>query len=72
MQGAVRVVDEGTVDGDPDAYNPNASWVNFKGTWTTNTLLVAGLRLFFAVIPGITPEAAWTLTNVSYCTVTHT
>lgn len=46
--------------------NPNVDWLNFRGTWLTNVLIVVVLRVLFAAVPGISNEAAWTLTNLTY------
>ncbi|KAL7746440.1 sphingolipid homeostasis protein orm1 [Sorochytrium milnesiophthora] len=46
--------------------NPNWNWLNYKGTWTTTLIVIAAMRLFFGVMPAISPELAWTLTNLSY------
>ncbi|KAJ1824534.1 sphingolipid homeostasis protein orm1 [Coemansia aciculifera] len=47
--------------------NPNSHWVNLKGSWTTNIVLIIVFRLVFGVLPWSTPELCWTLTNLSYC-----
>ena len=49
--------------------NPNASWVNTRGSWIVNLMFPFILRVGCALIPGISREAAWTLTNLSYNTV---
>ncbi|KAF9977899.1 hypothetical protein BGZ73_004495 [Actinomortierella ambigua] len=46
--------------------NLNSSWVNDKGAWVTNLLLICVLKFFFGIIPGITPELSWTLTTLTY------
>ncbi|KAG0290234.1 hypothetical protein BGZ98_003546, partial [Dissophora globulifera] len=46
--------------------NLNSSWVNFKGAWMTNLILIAFLKFAFNIIPGITPEVSWTLTTLVY------
>ena len=50
----------------PSAPNPNANWQNKKGTWLTNLVIIWTIRLMFAVIPGISKEMSWTLTNCAY------
>ncbi|KAL1920514.1 uncharacterized protein VTP21DRAFT_891 [Calcarisporiella thermophila] len=42
------------------------SWVNYKGAWVTTIILIICLKAFFGIIPGISPEASWTLTNLAY------
>ncbi|KAJ1507938.1 hypothetical protein HMI56_007534, partial [Coelomomyces lativittatus] len=46
--------------------NPNWDWVNYKGAWTTNIVIICAMRILFGVVPIITPELAWTLTNVCH------
>lgn len=46
--------------------NPNANWLNFRGTWLTNVLIVVVLKLAFSLVPGMTAEIGWTLTNLTY------
>ena len=46
--------------------NPNTNWLNLRGTWLTNVLLVVAFRAVFALIPGVSREVCWTLTNVTY------
>lgn len=50
----------------PTQLNPNSNWVNFRGAWVTNMVLLVFLRMFFTIIPGISTEIAWTLTNVLF------
>ncbi len=44
----------------------NTEWLDTRGTWFTSLLLVVLLRALFAAVPRLSPEAAWTLTNLSY------
>ena len=46
--------------------NPNADWLNLRGTWVTNVLLVVVLKVLFTCVPRMTPEMSWTLTNLTY------
>lgn len=46
--------------------NPNSSWVNLRGTWLSNVLIVVVLKVAFSILPGVTPEISWTLTNLTY------
>lgn len=46
--------------------NPNAEWLNFRGTWVTNVLLVVALKVLFTCVPRMTAEMSWTLTNLTY------
>ncbi|KAI9009124.1 ORMDL family [Hyaloraphidium curvatum] len=41
-------------------------WLNEKGSWITNLIALICLKVVFSVIPGITTELSWTLTNVVY------
>ncbi|OLY81067.1 hypothetical protein AYI68_g4827 [Smittium mucronatum] len=51
---------EGTV-------NMNSNWLNLRGSWITNVLIIFFFRFIFGVIPFFTTITAWTLTNLSYC-----
>jgi len=46
--------------------NLNADWVNAKGAWTIHLVLIACLKVLFDIIPGVSQETSWTLTNISY------
>lgn len=46
--------------------NLNSQWVNAKGAWTIHFVLLIGLKILFDIIPGVTQEISWTLTNISY------
>lgn len=46
--------------------NPNTTWLNLRGTWLTNVLLVVAFLFVFSLLPGMTRELSWTLTNVTY------
>ena len=50
--------------------NPNADWLNLRGTWLTHLIMATLLRLLFGMIPGASRELAWTLTNLTYNLVT--
>ncbi|KAJ3150304.1 hypothetical protein HDU86_006695 [Geranomyces michiganensis] len=50
--------------------NPNSTWVNLRGSWLTNLLMMVLIRLGAAIVPGISSEASWTLTNLVYNTST--
>ncbi|KAI8820467.1 ORMDL family [Fimicolochytrium jonesii] len=46
--------------------NPNSGWINLRGSWLTNLLMMVLIRLSMSVLPGISTEASWTLTNLIY------
>jgi hypothetical protein len=64
--------------------NLNADWVNAKGkpanlvckkkrltrqgAWLIHPLLILCLKIFFDIMPGMTQELSWTLTNIFYMT----
>lgn len=50
--------------------NPNASWINGRGTWVTCVALVIIMKIIFSALPGVSNEFSWTLTNVSYNVLT--
>ena len=37
-----------------------------KGAWTIHIVLIAALKILFDIIPGVSQETSWTLTNISY------
>jgi ORMDL family len=36
------------------------------GAWTIHFVLIVALKILFDIIPGVTQEVSWTLTNISY------
>lgn len=46
--------------------NLNANWVNAKGAWTIHLVLIVTLKIVYDIIPGVSQETSWTLTNISY------
>ena len=36
------------------------------GAWMIHVFLIAGLKIFYNIIPGVSQETSWTLTNISY------
>jgi ORMDL family len=36
------------------------------GAWTIHFVLLLALKILFDIIPGVTQEVSWTLTNISY------
>jgi len=46
--------------------NLNSQWVNAKGAWTIHFVLILGLKILFDIVPGVTQEISWTLTNIIY------
>lgn len=46
--------------------NLNANWVNAKGAWGIHIVLIACLKILFDIMPGVSQETSWTLTNISY------
>lgn len=36
------------------------------GAWTIHFILIACLKIFYNIIPGVSQETSWTLTNISY------
>ncbi|KAG6108698.1 hypothetical protein E4U31_007426 [Claviceps sp. LM219 group G6] len=46
--------------------NLNANWTSAKGAWTIHIVLIAALKIFYDIIPGVSQETSWTLTNMTY------
>lgn len=36
------------------------------GAWTIHFVLIVALKIFYDIIPGVSQETSWTLTNISY------
>jgi len=41
---------------------------DISGAWTIHPVLILALKIFFDIIPGVTQEISWTLTNITYMT----
>ncbi|MCJ1486033.1 hypothetical protein MMC06_006209 [Schaereria dolodes] len=39
---------------------------SYLGAWVIHVFLIAGLKIFYNIIPGVSQETSWTLTNISY------
>lgn len=46
--------------------NLNATWVNIKGAWVIHIVIILILLLFYDLLPGVSTELSWTLTNITY------
>ncbi|KAF2003676.1 ORMDL-domain-containing protein [Amniculicola lignicola CBS 123094] len=46
--------------------NLNANWVNSKGAWAIHFVLIVIAKILFDILPGVSQETSWTLTNISY------
>lgn len=46
--------------------NLNANWVNTKGAWIIHVVIIALLKVFYDLIPTVSQELSWTLTNLTY------
>ncbi|KAL9085789.1 MAG: hypothetical protein Q9165_007421 [Trypethelium subeluteriae] len=46
--------------------NLNAEWVNSKGAWTIHFVIIICLKILYNIIPGVSQELSWTLTNMTY------
>jgi ORMDL family len=40
------------------------------GAWTIHFVLIAALKILYDIIPGVSQETSWTLTNITYMFVT--
>lgn len=41
------------------------------GAWTIHFVLIAALKILYVIIPGVSQELSWTLTNVTYIIATY-
>ncbi|CDO53577.1 hypothetical protein DV451_002177 [Geotrichum candidum] len=46
--------------------NLNANWVNTKGAWIIHIVIIGLLKVFYDLIPTVSQELSWTLTNLTY------
>lgn len=46
--------------------NMNATWVDQRGAWIIHIVVILLLKIFYDLLPGVTTEWSWTLTNMSY------
>lgn len=46
--------------------NMNATWVDQRGAWIIHIVVIILLKMFYNLMPGVTTEWSWTLTNTSY------
>ncbi|KAF2862932.1 putative unfolded protein response protein Orm1 [Piedraia hortae CBS 480.64] len=46
--------------------NLNAQWVYAKGAWMIHIILICLLKIVYDVVPSISQETSWTLTNTTY------
>lgn len=42
------------------------TWLLSTGAWTIHFILIGCLKVFYDIIPGVSQETSWTLTNISY------
>lgn len=52
-----------------DYYRPSGNLLTYPpnaGAWTIHFVLIAALKIFYDIIPGVSQETSWTLTNISY------
>lgn len=43
---------------------------HLTGAWTIHVVLIIALKIFYDIIPGVSQETSWTLTNITYMFVT--
>ncbi|CAR25356.1 Protein ORM1 [Lachancea thermotolerans] len=53
-------------ENDQQMPNMNASWVDQRGAWAVHIVIIMLLKGFYNLLPGITNEWSWTLTNTTY------
>lgn len=50
-----------------NAYIEESKRLTFTtGAWTIHPVLILALKILFDIIPGVTQEVSWTLTNITY------
>ena len=48
-----------------------ANFLLHPGAWTIHFVLIIALKIFYDIIPGVSQETSWTLTNISYMFATY-
>lgn len=46
--------------------NMNATWVDQRGAWLIHIVIIVLLNFFYKLLPGVTYQWSWTLTNMTY------
>ncbi|RHZ80321.1 hypothetical protein Glove_137g40 [Diversispora epigaea] len=46
--------------------NLNSNWVYNKGAWFIHIIIILIVKTLFSIIPKVSSETSWTLTNLSY------
>lgn len=46
--------------------NLNANWVNMKGAWAIHVVIILLLKILYDIVPSISQETSWTMTNITY------
>jgi len=65
----ISLVEQESLEDDTDQRmlpNMNATWVDQRGAWVIHLVLIAMLKLFYNLMPRITNDIAWTMTNATY------
>ncbi|KAF1797902.1 ORMDL family-domain-containing protein [Mucor lusitanicus] len=50
----------------PNQLNYSTNWMSYKGAWVTIILIVAAIKILYSLIPFISSETSWTLTNLTF------
>ncbi|KAI9483247.1 MAG: ORMDL family-domain-containing protein [Benjaminiella poitrasii] len=50
----------------PNRLSYSTNWINYKGAWVTLVLIVIALKILYSLIPFISSETSWTLTNLTF------
>src|ERR1700709_2317258 len=50
----------------PRKNRPNTNPDFRTGAWTIHFVLIAALKILYDIMPGVSQETTWTLTNISY------
>ncbi|AAS51039.1 ACL189Cp [Eremothecium gossypii ATCC 10895] len=46
--------------------NMNATWVEQRGAWGIHVVIIVLLKVFYNLVPGLSNEWSWTMTNMTY------
>ncbi|KAI9355493.1 ORMDL family-domain-containing protein [Pilaira anomala] len=56
-------LDQGTA---PNQLNYSTNFMSYKGAWLSCVLIVVAIKLSYSLIPFISSETSWTLTNLTF------
>ncbi|KAI8970389.1 ORMDL family-domain-containing protein [Mycotypha africana] len=53
-------------DSAPNQLNYTTNWMSYKGAWITTVFVAVAIKVLYSLIPFISSETSWTLTNLTF------